>query len=116
MYRWGNGSSPTNLAPPCLERPPNSATSMPSRSCSVANAPTRSGGAWPVTNRTGFTVRGLRRTTSGGPAISTRHLFPGGPQRVLVGGERVAAAALPGEVGGHGLARALAGLAQPVRV
>ena len=37
-------------------------------------------------------------------------------QRVLVGGERLLAAALPGEVRGDGRARALGGLAQPVGV
>ena len=65
--RPGTGSSPSASAPPPWRTsPPISANTTSSRSCSAANAPTRNGGAWLVTNRTG------RRS----------------PQRLLVGGDR----------------------------
>src|SRR5215213_4463616 len=51
--RTGKGSSSPPAPPPWRTSPPISANTTSSRSCSFANAPTRNGGAWLVTNRTG---------------------------------------------------------------
>src|SRR5947209_2835975 len=51
--RWQGARSSGSSGPPWARRPPNRAKCTPSRSCSRPNAPVRSAGAWPVTNRTG---------------------------------------------------------------
>src|SRR5271167_2688572 len=113
MFRCGKGSSPAKAPAPCLERPPNNANSTFSSSCRRTKAPIRSGGACPVTNRTGFIwAESLLIDLNCKAALAKN----GSSQRVRVGGERLLTAALPGEAGGNGRARALGGLAQPVGV
>ena len=81
--RWlgrttGNGRSPPPAPPPCRTSPPMSANTTSSRSCSAANAPTRNGGAWLVTNRTGRLTRRSRVRRSS-PGCGRAHGRRGGP-------------------------------------
>ena len=68
----GTAGRASPAPPPWRTSPPISANTTSSRSCSAANAPTRNGGAWLVTNRTGRLTAPKLRAVQQAPARGSR--------------------------------------------